>query len=117
VSDARIRQLEAEVARLTHELVATQAALHSVVGDPNDVGHAALVFCSCCGGNSVDVIGWTSPSSARFHCHGCGNESVVEGFTVGRFYGPASISKDVVRQAARDLARCRVHPNAFRSSP
>jgi hypothetical protein len=72
------------------------------------VTQAALVFCSACGSNAVDVTAWETEHTCLFHCRGCDFESYVTGFTVGRFISdpPDEWVEDVlVPEAAADRAR------------
>lgn len=64
----------------------------------------ALVFCGRCCSGLVDVRFWQTEVTAVFRCTGCGHESVVEGFTIGRAYDLPAV---VMRDARADMASPR----------
>jgi len=66
-----------------------------------------VVFCNQCGSYLVDVNNWTS-GKAKFKCAECNNESLVEGFTIGRTrYGTPDQLAEAQGDRAKPRALCR----------
>jgi hypothetical protein len=73
------------------------------------VERIAVVLCGRCESSLVDVVRWTSPTTAWLRCASCHQESPVEWFTIGRVYG---LSDDVVAQVVTEARRDRARPRA-----
>ena len=74
--------------------------------------YAALIFCSRCNSQSVDVYGWRG-DVAQVRCMTCGQEGRMEGFSLGR----GDIAPVKIALAQADIARNRrmqplLHPHA-----
>lgn len=59
-----------------------------------------IVFCTYCGSHRIDVNGWHN-GQAQFRCYQCGNETMVSGFTIGRWDNEP---QGVLPEAIKDLA-------------
>ena len=64
--------------------------------------YAALIFCSRCNSQQVDVYGWRG-EVAQVRCMTCGQEGRMEGFSLGR----GDIAPSMIMIASGDMAHNR----------
>jgi Zn ribbon nucleic-acid-binding protein len=60
----------------------------------------SVVFCSKCGSSQVDIKCWTDEHTAIFRCSNCGNETQVQGFTLGK----ADVGEKAMAEALQSMA-------------
>ncbi len=59
-----------------------------------------VLFCTYCGSQLIDVVGWKTPEEAVIQCCNCEYTSTINGFTIGRCH----VSENNFINAANDTA-------------